>query len=101
MAELRQRVIGVIRRASLYGKAAPEIADAAIAECFKWTRVKDEEPVRTEPIVYARRRGQRWSVGIAYWTVSGKWNPEMGARLDPDGFTHWTPLFPPPEGEAG
>ena len=63
---------------------------------MKWIRVKDQEPERGEPILYARpnkRRGKgQWSIGIAYWTVSEKWNPEFNCEHAPEGFTHWCPI---------
>lgn len=52
----------------------------------------------SEPIVYARPKGRgKWSVGIAYWTVSQKWSPEMESQLAPHGFTHFMRLPHPPE----
>ena len=61
--------------------------------------MKDREPPHDEPVVYARphrsRRGV-WSVGIAYWTVSQKWNPEQESVKEPAGFSHWKPLGLPP-----
>ena len=66
-----------------------------------WIRVEDKEPSTDEPIVYARinTRSKRinWHVGIAYWTVSDKWNPEMESTRAPNGFTHWKPLGEPPK----
>ena len=62
----------------------------------KWTDIKDEAPSKDEPIVYRKPKGDgRWSVGIAYWTVSEKWNPEMESQQTPHGFTHWMPLPDP------
>jgi hypothetical protein len=63
-----------------------------------WTNVKDQPPSKGEPIVYCRpARGGRFHVGIAYWTVSERWNPEMESQFAPDGFTHWMPLPAAPE----
>jgi len=60
-----------------------------------WTAVADKEPDHSEPIVYRRPNGPgRWHVGIAYWTVSQKWNPEMESQHAP-GFTHWKSLGTP------
>lgn len=65
-----------------------------------WISIKDQEPPKDEPIVYAKpdthRGPERWHVGIAYWTVSNKWNPEAQSRHAPTGFTYWMPLPPPP-----
>lgn len=59
----------------------------------EWIRVTDKEPDYSEPIVYGRLEGDgRWSVGIAYRTVSEKWNPEMESTTYPGGFTHWKRL---------
>lgn len=68
---------------------------------MKWISVEDEQPDHKEPVVYAVNRPGpgRWSVGIAYWTVSKKWNPEMESTQAPDGYTHWMPLPEPPNGE--
>lgn len=67
---------------------------------MSWIAVSVEKPPKDEPIVYMKpdpRRGPgHWHVGIAYWTVSHKWNPEAQSRHAPEGFTHWMPL-PPPE----
>lgn len=60
-----------------------------------WINIKDRMPDQKEPIVYARphsRRNGVWSVGIAYWTVSERWNPEHESQRAPQGFTHWKPL---------
>lgn len=60
-----------------------------------WIRVSDRAPDHSEPVVYARphrREPGRWSVGIAYWTRSQRWNPEQESTEAPDGFTHWKPL---------
>lgn len=68
-----------------------------------WISVKDkQQPLQTkEPVVYARpRENGKWSVGIAYWTVSEKWNPEMESTHAPGGFTHWMEL-PDPPGTVG
>ena len=66
---------------------------------MKWISVEDRLPDHKEPVVYMRRKSGRkgWFVGIAYWTVSKKWNPEMESTQAPDGITHWTPLPEPPE----
>lgn len=71
----------------------------------RWIAVRDRPPPHDEPVVYARphhRRPGAWSVGIAYWTVSQKWNPEAEAQRAPDGFTHWKALGdqPRPHGAA-
>lgn len=61
-----------------------------------WIAFKDHAPPTTEPVVYARPKSDgRWYVGIAYWTVSAKWNPEAESQYAP-GFTHWMPLPDPP-----
>lgn len=62
---------------------------------FEWISVEDELPSKMEPVVYRRPYGDgtgRWLVGIAYWTVSKKWNPEAQSVLAPTGFTHWFDL---------
>ena len=66
-----------------------------------WISVKDQRPDPKEPVLYAKPgRDGRWSVGIAYWTVSEKWNPEMGSHSNGYlGFTHWKPLGAPPRVE--
>jgi hypothetical protein len=61
----------------------------------EWIAVSDEPPPHEEPVVYARpnpRRPGTWHIGIAYWTVSQKWNPEAESTQAPQGFTHWKPL---------
>ena len=60
---------------------------------IKWISVKDQVPSHSEPIVYCRRKDAKtWHVGIAYWTVSKKWNPELNSTHALQGFTHWLPL---------
>jgi hypothetical protein len=64
-----------------------------------WICVEDLPPSHSEPVVYARPdpfRPGRWHVGIAYWTVSQRWNPEMESSMNPEGFTHYKPLGDPP-----
>lgn len=66
----------------------------------EWISVRDRSPPPDEPVVYARPRafaGPKWHVGIAYWTVSDKWNPEQESTSNPGGFTHWMPLPDPPQ----
>jgi len=64
-----------------------------------WISVADKQPPHDEPIVYARpdtKRGPgRYHVGIAYWTVSERWHPELESANSPEGFTHWMPLLLP------
>lgn len=63
-----------------------------------WISVEEKLPPFDEPIVYCiLRRNRANGVGIAYRTVSDKWNPEMESTTTPKGFTHWIPLPPPPE----
>jgi hypothetical protein len=63
----------------------------------QWIPVRERLPPKDEPVVYARPNGpERWHVGVAYWTVSQKWNPEAESRFAPYGFTHWMPLPEPP-----
>ena len=62
----------------------------------EWISVKDQMPDASEPVIYARPKRGRWAVGIAYWTVSKKWNPEMESTQTPQGFTHWKHLGEPP-----
>lgn len=62
-----------------------------------WISVKELPPDHAEPVVYARPKGNgKWSVGIAYWTVSQKWFPEPYGVLAPRGFTYYKPLGTPP-----
>ena len=71
-------------------------------EQAKWISTKDQIPDRKEPVIYCQRSrdGKRWRVGIAYWTVSQIWNPQMNSVQNPDGFTHWLPLPSDPPKEA-
>jgi hypothetical protein len=60
----------------------------------KWIAVRDQQPDKAEPVLYARPNPGtpgRWHVGIAYWTVSQRWMPQM-AEHGSCGFTHWKPL---------
>ena len=75
--------------------AAAPLLDDAPPEADPWIAVRDQEPDRKEPIIYARFDGRTWAVGIAYWTVSQTWNPEL-ATSGVGGFTHWKPLGLPP-----
>lgn len=70
---------------------------------MEWINIKDRMPTRAEPIVYCKEnpnRSKNWHVGIAYWTVSEKWNPEAESICAPTGFTHWMPLPDPPYNKA-
>jgi len=52
---------------------------------------------RSNPVVHVVMRKNRSNgVGIAYRTVSDKWNPEMESTTNPKGFTHWMKLPEPP-----
>lgn len=64
-----------------------------------WISITDQPPPPPESIAFARPdplNPGHWRVGIAYWTVSGKWNPEIKSEIYPEGFTHWLPLPKPP-----
>lgn len=80
------------------GTDAPSAAPAATVQPPKaggWIAVRDESPPTDEPVVYRRPNDRRpgvWNVGIAYWTVSQKWDPEAESQHAPAGFTHWKPL---------
>lgn len=64
---------------------------------LEWISVKVKAPPHDEPVVYARYSGPgTYHVGIAYWTVSQKWMPEMESTEAPTGFSHWCPLPDPP-----
>jgi hypothetical protein len=67
---------------------------------MKWISVKEQKPLANEPVVYCRPNPggtNNWHVGVAYWTVSKKWNPELESVKAPEGFTHWIPLPEPPK----
>lgn len=61
-----------------------------------WISVEDEIPNHEEPIIYTRPDGKKWIVGVAYWTVSDRWNPDIYSDKDYDGFTHFMYLPRPP-----
>lgn len=61
----------------------------------RWIRVEDQRPPKDEPVVYRRSLGGgRYGVGIAYWSKSDTWVPEMQSQFAP-GFTEWLPLPAP------
>ena len=71
-----------------------------IIHLTRWRPVSDLKD-HSEPVVYARRKNDRtWHVGIAYWTASQHWNPEMQSVENPRGFDWWKPLGDPPQGQA-
>ena len=61
---------------------------------MKWISVKEQIPSHDEPIVYCipGALNSMFHVGIAYWTVSKKWNPDIYSEKNKEGFTHWIPL---------
>ena len=62
---------------------------------MKWISVKDQIPSHDEPIVYcipAKDGIYMFHVGIAYWTVSKKWKPDIYSEKNKEGFTHWLSL---------
>jgi hypothetical protein len=62
-----------------------------------WISVSVLRPPTTEPIIYSYKKNNgKWAVGIAYWTKSNKWSPEINTREGFGGFTHWKPLGDPP-----
>lgn len=64
-----------------------------MTEGINWIRVRDKPPSTEEPIVYRRPNPKGgWHVGIAYWTVSKKWNPEAESVFAPAGFTEYLEL---------
>lgn len=64
---------------------------------MEWISVKDSTPETKEPIVFARPKSNgKWGVGIAYWSVSKTWVPEMESVKFPTGFNYWMPLPEPP-----
>ena len=65
----------------------------------KWVSCEEMPPPATEPVVYCMKKGDgKWSVGIAYYSVSEKWIPDLFSEKHRYGFTHWMPLPPPPSG---
>lgn len=71
------------------------IADLETQVSWKWIKCSDRMPDMKEPVVYLRRnpRGPApFHVGIAYWTVSEKWQPEHESTENPTGFIAWMPL---------
>jgi hypothetical protein len=68
-----------------------------------WISVDDRLPDNNEPVVYCKRKHCKsgFYVGIAYWTVSQKWNPECESTKNPEGFSHWMPLPEPPKSKGG
>lgn len=83
--------------AKKYGSFHEQLYMESKPQRTEWQSIKDKKPDGKEPIVYARPRGNgKWGVGIAYWTVSDKWNPEAESQHAPEGFTHWMPLPHPP-----
>ena len=70
-------------------------------EQVKWISTKDQIPAHKEPVIYCQRKNKKpWRVGIAYWTASQTWDPQLNSSLDPKGFTHWLPLPSNPPKEA-
>jgi len=67
-------------------------------EAMEWIDIKVKKPDTKEPVVYARPNiNGGYHVGIAYWVIGKKWNPEMESVNSPEGFTHWIPLPEPPK----
>jgi hypothetical protein len=60
-----------------------------------WHKFADEQPPRGEMFIWAVRREGHWSLGLAYWTVSGRWSDAYGRT--PDAATHWKRIGNPPE----
>lgn len=103
---------GLVQRAGLYAPGLPdgehdvfpvplnpsgELQPSVFAQPpgAGWISVRDRKPEGKEPVVYTRPSRHHygmWSVGIAYWTVSKKWNPECESTCAPEGFTHWMSL---------
>jgi hypothetical protein len=47
--------------------------------------------------IWAVPRGKgKWSLGLAYWTVSGNWRDAYATPGVPEQATHWMPLPEPP-----
>lgn len=67
-------------------------------DSLPWQPVSElTEEDRLEPVLYARSKGNgRASVGIAYWTRSKKWKPELGVDEYPASFTYFCRLGNPP-----
>lgn len=63
----------------------------------EWVKCSERMPDHSEPVIYLRAKDGKFSVGIAYWTVSQKWKPEAQSMKCPEGFTHWMPLPQPPQ----
>ena len=65
---------------------------SVLKEFSKWIKVSDKPPEKTEPIVYCNKNRSPMGVGIAYWTISEKWNPEALSEKNKQGFTHYLEL---------
>jgi hypothetical protein len=60
-----------------------------------WISVGKRVPPHSELIVYYMSTGKgsgTFHVGIAHWTASKKWSPDIYSEKNRKGFTHWLPL---------
>ena len=61
-----------------------------------WRKFTDELPPKAEMFIWARPKpGGGWSLGLAYWNVSGGWSDAYGAPAQDA--THWKPIGDPPD----
>ena len=72
---------------------ARDVREAAQALKGDWHRF-DEEPPPKGMFLWARQTATGWSLGLAYWTVSGNWRCAYGT--DTRDATHWHELPEPP-----
>jgi hypothetical protein len=62
-----------------------------------WQEFAENPPPRDEMFIWARPKvGGGWSLGLAYWNVSGGWSDAYGSPHAFGEATHWKPIGPPP-----
>ena len=66
----------------------------------EWQPIKTMPKDHKELVIYAKRKGDRWMVGLDYWTVSGKYFFGPFSKDNAKGYTHWQPLPAPPKEQS-
>jgi hypothetical protein len=63
-----------------------------------WSRFADAEPPKGEMFIWSKPKvGGGWSVGLAYWNVSGGWSDAYGSPHAFGEATHWHAMPEPPD----
>lgn len=62
----------------------------------EWHKLSETPLPKGEMIIWAYRKDRKWSIGLAYLTVSGHYSDSETFKPISEHATHWKPIGSPP-----